>query len=143
YEEALDAYVESVQVAEHSGDRSLAARALTNAALASTQHGQPQAARTRLDMALAHLQSTESSHDKAYGLINIGLAYNDLRASLPEAHADLTLRAADALQAAAHVASMLSDQRALSYAWGYLGKLYEEERRYDEALRLTRQALFA
>jgi tetratricopeptide (TPR) repeat protein len=51
--------------------------------------------------------------------------------------------AADVLSEAATVARTLNDQRALSYAWGHLGKLYEEEQRYDEALQLTRQALFA
>ena len=89
YGEALDAYGESGQVAEQSGDRALAVQALTNAAMASTQQGQPQAARTRLDMALEQLQSVQPSHDKAYGLINIGLAYGGLRAALPEARKPL------------------------------------------------------
>ena len=31
----------------------------------------------------------------------------------------------------------------MSYAWGYLGRLYEEERRYEEALQLTRRATLA
>ena len=28
-----------------------------------------------------------------------------------------------------------------SFAWGYLGKLYEDERRYAEALDVTQQAI--
>jgi CHAT domain-containing protein len=143
YAEALDAYMESVQIAEQHREWALAVRALTNAAMASAQQGQPQATRTRLDMALEQMRDVGPSHDKAYGLINIGLAYGGLHVSLPGDHADLTLRAAEALHDAALVASALNDQRALSYAWGHLGKLYEEERRYDEALQLTRQALFA
>ncbi len=143
YGEALDAYMESVQIAEQHREWALAVRAFTNAAMASAQQGQPQAARTRLDMALEQMRDVGPSHDKAYGLINIGLAYGGLHVSLPGDHADLTLRAAEALHDAALVASALNDQRALSYAWGHLGKLYEEEQRYDEALQLTRQALFA
>jgi CHAT domain-containing protein len=142
YGEALDAYLESVQKAEQSGARGLAGRALTNAAVASTQQGQPQAARTQLDRAREQMQGVEPSHDTAYDLINIGLAYANLRPALPEAHARLTVLAADVLSEAATVARTLNDQRALSYAWGHLGKLYEKERRYDEALQLTRQALF-
>jgi hypothetical protein len=32
------------------------------------------------------------------------------------------------------------DDRAASYAWGYLGGLYEDEQRFQEALQLTRRA---
>jgi tetratricopeptide (TPR) repeat protein len=52
YAEALEAYGESVWVAEQQPDRALAVRALINAATASMQQGQYQVARTRLDMAL-------------------------------------------------------------------------------------------
>ena len=41
------------------------------------------------------------------------------------------------------VAQAIGDARAASYAWGYLGHLYEDEGRYQEALDLTRRALFA
>lgn len=111
--------------------------------MAGAQQGQPQGARTRLDMALEPMRDIGPSHDKAYGLINIGLASGGLHVSLPGDHAALTLRAAEALHAAALVASALNDQRARSYAWGHLGKLYEEARRDDAALQLTRQALCA
>ncbi len=141
YGEALNVYMESVQGAEQSHEHALAGRALTNAAVASTQQEQPQAARMWLDMALEHMREVAPSHKKAYDLMNIGLAYDSLRASLSEAQAGLTRRAADALHEAANIARTLNDQRALSYAWGHLGKLYEEERRYAEALQLTRQGI--
>ena len=41
------------------------------------------------------------------------------------------------------ISDSIGDRRTSSYAWGYLGKLYEDERRYDEALQLTRRATFA
>ena len=41
------------------------------------------------------------------------------------------------------VAQAIGDARAASYAWGYLGNLYEDEGRYQEALALTRRAVFA
>src|SRR4029434_974679 len=37
----------------------------------------------------------------------------------------------------------LGDRRAASYAWGYLGHLYEAEHRYEEARELTQRAAFA
>ncbi|HDN27311.1 MAG TPA: CHAT domain-containing protein [Thioploca sp.] len=47
-----------------------------------------------------------------------------------------------AFQKAAQVAKRLQDNRTRSLAYGYLGQLYEQEQRYDEAMRLTRQAIF-
>ena len=41
------------------------------------------------------------------------------------------------------LAESMGDRRTSSYAWGSLGKLYEDERRYQEALELTRRATFA
>ena len=131
-----------MRVAAQQHDRALAVRTLTNAAMASMQQRQYQAARTRLDMAWAQMQDVPS-HDNAYSFINIGLAYASLSTSCPMTRPDLTLRAAEALNAAANLARTINDQRALSYALGHLGELYEEEQRYNEALQLTRQALFA
>src|SRR5262249_40589763 len=138
-----EAYGESARVAAQQHDPALAVRSLTNAATASMQQGQYEAARTRLDLAWAQMQEVPPSHDKAYSFINIGLAYASLSATLSEDETKLTLRAAEALNAAAHLARTINDQRALSYALGHLGKLYEEEKRYNEALQLTRQATFA
>jgi CHAT domain-containing protein len=143
YAEALDAYEESVRLAEQQHDWALAVRALTNAATVNRQQGHSQAARTRLDLAWAHMQRVPPSHDKVYSCINIGLAYASLRSTLSEANTQLILRAAEMLNAAAHLARSIDDQRALSYALGHLGALYEEEQRYHEALQLTHQALFA
>jgi CHAT domain-containing protein len=143
YAEALDAYGESVRVGAQQHDRALAVRALTNAAMASIQRGQYEAARTHLDMAWAQMQDAPPSHDNAYSFISIGLAYARLSAALSEDEIQLTLRAATALNTAANLARTIHDQRALSYALGYLGGLYEDEQRYNEALQLTRQALFA
>ncbi|MGH7235124.1 MAG: CHAT domain-containing protein, partial [Nitrospiraceae bacterium] len=51
--------------------------------------------------------------------------------------------AAAALQDAASVAEQVGDIRMTSYAYGYLGHLYESEHRYEESLNLTRRAVFA
>ena len=96
-----------------------------------------------LDKAADQSQHLEPSHDTAYGLITIGLTYRTLRSHLPDAQGALLQRAFNALNEAARVAETLNDQRAASYAWGYLGALYEDERRYQDALQLTRRAIFA
>jgi CHAT domain-containing protein/Tfp pilus assembly protein PilF len=143
YDEALAAYSESRKLAQENALDVLAARALTNAATASIQRGQHAESKALLDEALNQMRALEPSHDKVYGLLNVALAYDELRASLPSAHDALLLRAAEILNEVAALAGRLDDARAISYAWGYLGKLYEEERRYPEALQLTRRAVLA
>ena len=143
YPEAVAAYTESVSLAESRNNPSLVTRALINAATASIQNKQYKEAKALLDRALDHIRALEPSHDKASGLISIGLAYDDLRSSLPDSNDSLLLLAHQTFSEAGTVSDSIGDRRALSYAWGYLGKLYEDERRYQEALQLTRRATFA
>ena len=74
-----------------------------------------------------------------YDLLQLGRAYHRLAQATP----GLTLKADAVLQQAAELAQALPDQRALPYAWGYRGRLYEAAQRYDEALTLTRRAVWA
>jgi tetratricopeptide (TPR) repeat protein len=117
--------------------------ALINAANASIQDKQVSSARALLDRASALTEALPPTHDKAAGLINIGLAYLSLRPSLADAKDALLLAAHQRFSAAGAVADAIGDRRLASYAWGNLGKLYEEENRYQEALQLTRRATFA
>jgi CHAT domain-containing protein/Tfp pilus assembly protein PilF len=143
YTEALRAYTNSVRLAMETGNQSLAVRALINAAKASEQGGQHQEAKALLDKALEQIRRLDDSHDKAYGLISIGLAYQDLHAHLPNSNESFSHLAAKVFEEAATIAETIGDRRAASYALGYLGQLYEREHRYQEALQLTRWAVFA
>jgi CHAT domain-containing protein/Tfp pilus assembly protein PilF len=143
YPEAIAAYTESTSLAKSRNNLLLVARALINAATASIQNKQYKEAKTLLDSALIEIRTLEASHDKAYGLINIGLAYDDLRSRLPDSKDSLLLLAHETFTEAGTLADAMKDRRTSSYAWGFLGKLYEDERRYQEALQLTRRATFA
>ena len=143
YSEAVATYRQAVTLADSTNNPSLAARALTNATAASMHNGQYKEAKALLDKALDQVRALETSHDKAAGLINIGLAYSDLRSNLTDAKDSLLLAAYQTFSEAATMADNIGDRRASSYAWGYLGKLYEEEHRYKDALQVTRRATFA
>ena len=143
YPEAIAAYNESATLAKSRNNRGLAGKALINAATASIQNKQYKGAKALLDNALDEIRALEPSHDKASGLITIGLAYDDLRSRLPDLKDSLLLLAHQTFTEAGTISDSIGDRRTSSYAWGYLGKLYEDERRYDEALQLTRRATFA
>jgi CHAT domain-containing protein/Tfp pilus assembly protein PilF len=142
-EDALASFTAAAQGAMAAGDRPLAVRAQVNAARVALKLDQPEAARDWLDQALDGLKDLEPSHDKATSLIQVGLGYQQLLPAMEAVHAPLVLRAAGVFVEAATVAEKIGDRRSLSYAEGYLGHLYETEHRNDEALRLTRQAVFS
>jgi CHAT domain-containing protein/Tfp pilus assembly protein PilF len=143
YPEALAFYAESASSAQAAKNAPLAVRAKINAAAALINNKQSKEAKTLLDEAAQQIQPLESSQDKAMGLMNIGLSYFDLGESFPDAKDSLVLLAHRCLNEAAIVAETIGDRRTASYAWGYLGRLYELEDRYEEGLELTRRATFA
>jgi CHAT domain-containing protein len=143
YVEAMDAATESAELAEIGGLPSLAARARINSAWASLQLGHYSDCRTRLDKASEQLRSLPASHDKAFDLINLGLAYQELRTHIAEASEPLRKLAEQAFQDAIQIAGDIHDARAQSYALGHLGHVAEVEGHFSDALEITRRAVLA
>jgi CHAT domain-containing protein len=142
YTEALAAYTESASLAQATGHPALAVRATINAAVVALRLQQPDEVRSLLEQAFDEISRFPPSFDKAHGLVNIGLAYANLRPFMEAMSDRLLLRAAVALNDAAAIAKNIGDARTQSYALGHLGHLYETEHRYGEALSLSRQAVF-
>ncbi len=140
--DALAAFSESFTLAKDDRNQVLAVRALMNTATAFVQETGYRDAKVQYDRALEYLQRLDPSYDKAFALITIGLAYHRLVPYLPHMRADLIERAHRAFTAAGSVAEAIGNPRIGSYAFGYLGMLYETEAQYPEALNLTRQAIF-
>jgi CHAT domain-containing protein len=141
FADALAAYSESFETAQAASVKLLAATSLVNAARVSLPLRQYRESKQRLDQAADILRGLEPSHEQISAYITVGLTYAKLRVSLVELNKDLTLAAFQALHDAARAADQLGDRRASSFAWGYLGKLYEDERRYAEALDVTQHAI--
>jgi CHAT domain-containing protein len=142
-EEALTAFTEAVQLAQQAKLPLVELHARVNTARTLILLNQPMNSRLWTDQALEQVNTLPTSREKAIGLMNIGLLYRRLLPSFPDLHAPLVLRAAGALQEAAHLAEQLGDTRTLSFALGHLGHVYESEQRLDEALSFTRRAIFS
>ncbi len=143
YDEALMAYKQSVTLSMRTGNHLMAAVALTNWAMTSMRIGNYNEARSLLDEALEELKRVDDSYQKAFALINVGIAYGQLRKDVGETMASLNKLAAEALNEALFITEKNADLRTASYALGYLGELYETEQQYEEGLQLTRRAIFA
>jgi CHAT domain-containing protein len=141
-EEAVAAYRESAGLARGAELRLLAARALGNAAHALRQQGKLDEAQAALQAAWMEVRQAAASHETVLTWIQLGLASRDLGAQAAEATGRLFRDAANALNEAGTMAEQIGDARAASYAWGHLGALYEAGQRFEEALRLSRKAIF-
>ncbi|MGB0909496.1 MAG: CHAT domain-containing protein [Nitrospirales bacterium] len=143
YSEALGAFTESTVLGEALGHHSLAVTALINAAWSSLLEGQLTPSKDRLDLAATQVNLLENSHEKAQKLLSIGLGYDRFRQMLQPGNQKLVSQSAEAFRQSAEMAHRLQDHRIASYGWGYLGHVYEEEGRLEDAMELTRRAIHA
>ncbi len=141
--EALRSFLAAWEAAEAEPVPDLRAHAAVNAARALLMLGRFDESHTWQDKALGAWAQAADSHDKAYGLIALGLTSTDLSDAAPALGPAPLLRANAALAQAAKIAESLGDRRALSYAVGHQGHLYETGGRHEEALWLTRKAVGA
>jgi CHAT domain-containing protein len=136
--EALAAF----EVAIRNGDAELAAKARKNMADAAFA-GQDYARAERLaNEAAAAAAALPDGHEKAFLLVGVAELLQQIFVDSPEHHNALRAKAFRLDQGAASMAEKASDQTALAYALGDEGALYEFEKRYPEALALTRRAVF-
>ena len=139
--EAVASFKESRRLAEAAHLETVAATSTINLAKMALAAKQWEEAQVLLDEALTQTRALPDSHDKAYALISIGLGYASLRGHLPSGGERVHVRAAEVLEEAGEIAKTLGDARAASYALGHRGRLYEQDRRYEETLLLSRLAV--
>ncbi|MDM8561363.1 CHAT domain-containing protein [Candidatus Parabeggiatoa sp. HSG14] len=95
-----------------------------------------------LEQAIVATKNWHSTYDQAFALFSLTQLVQKIQVQLTQPSAQLTNIANQALRKSLKIAERLDNTVAKSYANGYLGQLYEQAKRYEEALFLTRQALF-
>ncbi len=143
FPEALAAFREAVTRANNEQLALLVVRARVNEARVAIQLKQFEETAAALNEAGERLAGSPASFDKAEGLINLALGYRDLSVVHLPSHESALKRSAALLQEAGAMSGTPGHARMASYAYGHLGHLYEMERRPEEALQLTRRAVFA
>ena len=141
--DARRSYREAIAAASSAGGKTIVVRASGNLARALIEDGRYGDAIALLSVLGEELRKLPPSHDKAYGLIGLGRMNAKLLASGFEPVAEWGLRSYAALTDALAVADSIQDPRARSYALGYLGELYEQGARYEDALQFGQQAISA
>ena len=86
---------------------------------------------------IADAPTAPDSHDKAEALLSAGKGCVDAFTQNESDNDGLRLKAYSAYQQAAKTSKKIGDNRALSYALGYQGELYQMEGKSDDALVLS------
>jgi CHAT domain-containing protein len=140
YDEAVGQYKAAMDLATKNGDREREVQLCGSLARAAIKGGDFENAKVWADRTVDNASRLKDSHAKAYQFLGAGRSFNELFALAPDHDNGFRLRAFETFQKAGLVAESIGDKRALSYAAGYEGELYETEKKYDEALPLTRKA---
>ncbi|OQW92177.1 MAG: hypothetical protein BWK78_02465 [Thiotrichaceae bacterium IS1] len=148
--EALAAYQESAKQAK-GRDQVLVAKASVNyIQVMLTNQEDCESVVSNFKEVLPELRKLPDSHDKAFTLLGLAALFKPSKVdssqkpekpscSLSNEKEQLRL---SAIQEALEVAKKLEDKTAMAYAYGYFAQLYAEQKRYDDAIQLTRQAIF-
>lgn len=142
YFQAIEAGKEGAALAEGKRDYLLLAEILSDITATYLFMGQAEEGGKKAKQSIENYRKLTDSHEKAFGLTRIGRHCRKL-ASMQANDADSWfLLAQQAYIEGANTAQSIGDHRTLSYAYGYLGQLYEDKHRFTEALLLTTKAVF-
>ena len=143
FAEALTAYDESIALARQTTNTWLAAQALCNAAAAAARAAEFTRADDLNAQALREIGKLEDSYRKAFLLLASG--QTDRQIKLPEAESTrrLLLRANQSFRQALEIGDRIQNRSIETYALGYMGQLYEQDKQPEAALTLSRRAAFA
>jgi CHAT domain-containing protein len=136
---SLQSFSTSIKLARESGLRELEATARVNETGALIQGLRSEVLAERLAQNLTFSKEIPNSRQKAFCLLSIGSQYW-LAQWYFGLDASWRKKAYDAYMEGLGTARAIGDHRLISHALGSIGRLYEDERRFDEALGYTRQA---
>lgn len=142
FPDALASYHEAIAFADAAGEKELQAKALANLAQSAVASGDFEHASKFNDAAIKAASALPDSHKKAFTFLRVGKTWEEIFDRAPAHERKRRAAALNAYHAAAATAEEIGDDGALSYALGYSGHLYEQEKRSDDALRLTSRATF-
>ncbi|MGH8558423.1 MAG: CHAT domain-containing protein, partial [Methylococcales bacterium] len=137
YDSAQSNYLESAKIAEQASYHALAVRAYANAARVERLRGINKNAGDLLQSAGRHLHSLTETPEKVELQLGLGRLLLKQQGEKSDSQTAYQL-----LDDAAKTAEKLALKDLQAYAYGYLGALYLDNNRLQEALTLTNRAEF-
>jgi len=141
YVGAMSAYEKAISIAEQlEGESGMISKALINSLRVAFLSGNDELTSTMLRDIPKQINGFPDSHQKARDLISLALLIREIQSELSDSA--LAQSAYQALSEAGRISGNIGDFRSMSYAYGYMGQLYEDAGRHGDAMKLTRQAMF-
>lgn len=143
YPEALLAFSKATELARQQNLTPILIQALSNQAKVYLKQKNFSDSLNYLEMALAQIRQQPDTLQKGFQLLNLAkLGLTIQTQSKNKLTAPFKLPIYPLLEEAQHLATQFQDNRLLAYSKGYLAQVYEQDKRYEEALQLTREAIF-
>ncbi|WP_353569932.1 CHAT domain-containing protein [Candidatus Albibeggiatoa sp. nov. BB20] len=148
FDEAISVYQQALTHTD-SEQPELQIRVLVNLSRTYLKNHQFKQATNSLQQAYQALIIREDKYDKAFLLITVGELAQNIQKQQQEyqingkSRQQLRQLAYESLSTSVKIAEQIHNDRLIAYAYGYLGQLYESEKRYEDSLKLTRRAIFA
>lgn len=142
---ALETFQNSLNISRKYKDKIDEIKLLIYSILPANRLGKSQLATAKLQLVLLLLERLPISDAKAFATINLSEVLQNLPSEQNLSFAKCSAnysesQVIDLLNQAVSIAQDLPNYRALSFAFGHLGHIYECNHDYDQALKLTQQA---
>jgi len=132
----------SIALAEELNELDLIAAASINYASMTIKYGEIQQAEMYVKRAGTLYRGMAGTHKATRGMLKVGQLYRTLAEKTPDLAPRYREQATAAFLEVSAAANQFRDKRMVSYALGYLGQMYEEQKELSQALHMTRRALF-
>jgi CHAT domain-containing protein len=143
YSEASLAFTQAVELARQQNLIPLLIQALSNQAKVYLKQENFAESLNHLEMALAQIRQQPDTLQKGFQLLTLAkLGLTIQQQSQNKLTVPFRLPIYSLLKEAQHLANQFQDKRLLAYSKGYLAQIYEQNQRDEEAMQLTREAIF-
>jgi len=139
--ESVSSFAEGVATSEKLGDQLFKAKLLANQSRILISVVKLNDLAKSLEQLHSLLDKIPPGRDKAELLISAANLYRSAYWYF-DFSAEWVMRSYSSLSEAIAISSQIRDARLLSYAKGYLARLYEDDKSYDDALSISREAAF-
>ncbi len=142
FENAESAFAECLDIIEFQKDAGLMrVDLLLNIIDVTFRSGNYDDMAAAVEYVINEIYRLEDTHKKAMNLISISLLIRKIGKQGILPGKDVFQIAFETLNEAKKIGEKLGDYRVFSYAQGYIGQMYENKKRFGEALTLTRSAI--
>jgi len=142
YEDAMAIYYACLDLIEETEDYEMKSLILLNLFQLELQFSNFTDNAAQIKDISRKIDSLPDSHQKIFSMLRLSEIIHNYHINAEPDDFDLSYLSFLALNEALQIAKTLNDNKMISYSYGYLGRLYEMNKQYDDAKKMTLKAIF-